>query len=240
MKDEFRNVLPPALTSKETLELIKEYKKTGDIKIRDKIVYGTMRLVADHVNKHCTNLVNCLTQAYPSVEDLIQEGACVIINSIESFDLNFETEFSTYLTACLKKEMGRVYNNARAKKRDRRKNATYSLNSSKNSEERSCTLEDSLADKTNYEKNIVDKLDLNYIKNTILSLFPEKDRQIFVKYYFENLTQQEIANQMKYSRAYVAKKLLKVTSKVINLYENGIGDFKPCKYERHPEKVIDK
>jgi len=79
------------LTIEKSVELIKKYKKTGDVNLRNQIVvlYG--------------NLVKCIAISmrnmyikYAEVDDVVNEGVISLINAIETFDFDKNVKFETY------------------------------------------------------------------------------------------------------------------------------------------------
>lgn len=74
---------------KNNEELLKEYQRTKDINIRNKIALNNIRLVYSIVNKYSYDNVN-------SKDELVQEGFYYLLKAIDNFDCNKENKFSTY------------------------------------------------------------------------------------------------------------------------------------------------
>lgn len=81
----------PLTTIEKSVELIKSYKETGDINLRNQIVilYG--------------NLVKCIAVSmrnmyikYAEVDDIVNEGVILLINAINTFDFDKNVKFETY------------------------------------------------------------------------------------------------------------------------------------------------
>lgn len=75
---------------KMVAELFREYKKTRDLKIRDRLVELHLYLV-EFLARRFKNRGEAL-------EDLIQVGTIGLIKAIDRFDLGREVEFTTYAT----------------------------------------------------------------------------------------------------------------------------------------------
>ena len=58
--------LPPALTAEDNKALFMEYRRTGDKKLKQKIFYGNLRLVASFVRDIGNYVINKDSQIYPS------------------------------------------------------------------------------------------------------------------------------------------------------------------------------
>ena len=77
------------INNNNTLELLKEYKLTKDIKIRNKIALNNIGLIYHVVNKYSIKNKNIK-------DELFQEGFYQMLKAVENFDINMNTKFSTY------------------------------------------------------------------------------------------------------------------------------------------------
>jgi len=73
----------------KTRELIKKYKQTSDVKIKNEIVKAYLFFVEKIAKNYAQKHKN-------QYEDLIQVGCVGLLNSIEKFDLDQNTSFKTY------------------------------------------------------------------------------------------------------------------------------------------------
>ena len=80
----------PVLSEVELIKLIREYKITGNLEIRNKILNANLRLVVFLAKSYCTSNVDFL--------DLIQEGNIGLMRAIDKFDVDKGFKFSTYAT----------------------------------------------------------------------------------------------------------------------------------------------
>lgn len=77
----------PVLKEKEKVELLKKIKE-GDMKARDELVEGNLRLVLSVVQRFSSRGEN--------PDDLFQIGSIGLIKAIDNFDMNQNVKFSTY------------------------------------------------------------------------------------------------------------------------------------------------
>ena len=90
MNMEYTSYKPIRLSGEEITDLVKQYKKSRDNDILDMILNSCFIIVKSVVNKYHTK---CRGDHY---EDLIQEGMISILTSIENFDVNRDTLFTSY------------------------------------------------------------------------------------------------------------------------------------------------
>ena len=74
-----------------TMELLREYKETGDISIRNKIIEQNLSLVRFVVSRMCKK--NYYEHEF---NDLVGYGVFGLIIAIDKFDLNKNVKFSTF------------------------------------------------------------------------------------------------------------------------------------------------
>lgn len=75
------------LKNEETAELLKRTKQ-GDMKAREELIAGNLRLVLSVIQK--------FTNRGENVDDLFQVGCIGLIKAIDNFDTNLQVKFSTY------------------------------------------------------------------------------------------------------------------------------------------------
>ncbi|MBR1554556.1 MAG: sigma-70 family RNA polymerase sigma factor, partial [Oscillospiraceae bacterium] len=83
----------------EKMKLLKEFKETGDKKIRDKLIKGNLRLVLSVIQRFAGR--------GEDVDDLFQIGVVGLIKAINNFDLSKEVRFSTYCVPMISGELRR-------------------------------------------------------------------------------------------------------------------------------------
>ena len=114
-QNSFWNNLPDALTSFENAELMKEYKQTGSDEIKRKLIEGNLKFIKYYISNKMQWLVNCQSCVSPSLEDLLQQGVFVLIKAIDKFDVNYGTQFLTYLSNSLRNDLAMLKRNKNAK-----------------------------------------------------------------------------------------------------------------------------
>lgn len=202
------NSFPKALSASEEKELLDKMKKQNDLSARNKLIEHNLRLVAHIIKKYyATN---------SEQEDLISIGTIGLIKGIDSFNPDKGTRLATYAARCIENE---ILMNFRSQK----KNAgVISINEPIDTDSEGNPL--TLIDIIYTEDTIADDIDLNNKTKKLYKVISEmknpREKEIIIKRYglynTKNLTQREIANDMKISRSYVSR----IEKKVIaQLYE---------------------
>lgn len=88
---------PKPLSAKEEREYLLEYKASGDVEIRNKLIEHNLRLVA-HIAKKYSGSV-------PDHEDLLSIGTIGLIKGISTFDPDKGTRLATYAARCVENEI---------------------------------------------------------------------------------------------------------------------------------------
>ena len=86
------------LNRKEMEELFKKYQ-SGDLKAKDKLIEGNLKLVLSILKKYNNGKHN--------VDDLFQVGVVGLIKAIDNFDLSYNLMFSTYAVTLIMGEIRR-------------------------------------------------------------------------------------------------------------------------------------
>lgn len=94
-------------TYKDNIELIKEYKETGNDKILDVLVLVNYSLVKKETQRYRSIVVGTSLDE----EDLDQVGFMGLLRAIEKFDLEKNTSFSTYALYWIKQYITREISN---------------------------------------------------------------------------------------------------------------------------------
>lgn len=95
----YAKTLPAPLKKSELNELIKEYKKTGDLELRNKIVTHNLRLAVLFVSKFYSDLEEF------EPEDLVQIASIELVHALDGFNPDHGTTFSTFASACIKNKI---------------------------------------------------------------------------------------------------------------------------------------
>ena len=219
------NNLPPPLNNDETISLIKEYKKYGDPKVRDKIVYGNLRFAAYYISKYYSGYVRQDGPVYPLIEDLQQEAALCCVKALEKFNLDYNFTFGTYLGRFIKVRMYHIIRNI--KKHPTSK--TVSLNAkvrgnNRHQDEEGGSLEDFIEDLTASPEVLHEIIEWKQIEKDILPLFTKRERDIFTDYFLHNKPQAELADKYETSQISISRILSKIVDGIKDAKENGISE----------------
>ena len=210
---DFWESLPPALSKEENLRLLREYSKSRDENLRERIFDGNLRFVCMYVTRYCKKFLHYQSPIYPENEDLLEEGAWALLRAIDLFNAELGTSFSSYLSTAVKNSISRFVVGE-----DSSVHVTQSLDAPMDEDERSTFLAMLFDfDYLNYE----DKVAVEIIKKEILPKLPEAERQVFVDYFFKNKTLQKIANEKNCSREAIRKRLKMAKFHTKNLFETG-------------------
>ncbi len=190
------NVFPEPLTNKEE-EICINKMLNGDKDARNKLIEHNLRLVAHIVKKYDSK--DTFT------DDLISIGTIGLIKGIDTYNGDKKTKITTYAARCIQNE---ILMHFRSQKKY---GPTLSLNSAigHDKEGNEINLIDVIKDKN---IDLFEKLDL---KNNVellkkyLKLLNKREKEIIIKRYGLNntkdMTQKEIADELKISRSYVSR-----------------------------------
>ncbi len=188
------NVFPEPLSEKEEQIAINEMLK-GNKTARNKLIEHNLRLVAHIVKKFDSK----------DTDDLISIGTIGLIKGIDSYKNNKKTKITTYAARCIQNEILMYYRS------NKNKGNTISLNDTigYDKEGNEINLIEMIKDKD------IDLFDKINIKNNIMLLnkylkvlYPREKEIIIKRYGLYNtleMTQKEIAKELKISRSYVSR-----------------------------------
>ena len=190
------NVFPEPLSNEEEDKCIQEMIK-GNKDARNKLIEHNLRLVAHIVKKFETK--------ENDNDDLISIGTIGLIKGIDTYKNNKKTKITTYAARCIQNE---ILMHFRSQKKY---GPTVSLNDAigHDKEGNEINLIDVIKDKN------VDLFETLDLKNNIsllkryLKLLNKREKEIIIKRYGLNntkdMTQKEIADELKISRSYVSR-----------------------------------
>lgn len=215
--------LPEALSNEEDLRLLREYRLYGSEEAKKKLFEGNLRLVRAHISRNLKWILHSQSQVYPDLEDLMQEGALVLMNAIEKFDLEYKFNFSTYLVNGLSKTLGNMANVKRYRK-VRLARVTSSLNDLVNDEKGKTEHIDFLGDGNAFADKILDGIEIEDI-NKILAILPKRQRDVFLMYYKDEKSQQEIADRIGTVQMSVSRMLERTLKQIKDIYDFGFTEL---------------
>lgn len=82
-----------SLKEKTSEELLVEYKKTGDIKIKQEIVLRYVYIV-----KNIAIQMRGVYLSFAQLDDIVNEGVIALMSSIDKFDIEKNVKFETYVS----------------------------------------------------------------------------------------------------------------------------------------------
>ena len=190
------NVFPEPLSSEEE-EICINKMLNGDKDARNKLIEHNLRLVAHIVKKYDTK--EAMT------DDLISIGTIGLIKGIDTYNGDRKTKITTYAARCIQNE---ILMHFRSQKKY---GPTVSLNDAigHDKEGNEINLIDVIKDKN---VDLFETLDLKNNINLLkryLKLLNKREKEIIIKRYGLNntkdMTQKEIADELKISRSYVSR-----------------------------------
>lgn len=203
------NVFPSPLNKKDEERYLNQMVM-GDKEARSKLIEHNLRLVAHIVKKYENSTYD--------PDDLISIGTIGLVKAIDSYKINKKVKLTTYAARCIENE---ILMHLRSNKKH--------LNN--------VSLNDSIGyDKDGNEINLIDVIkvessdianDLN-TKDNIELLYKyinelsKREKEIIIRRYglFNNkeMTQKEIAKEMKISRSYVSRIEKRAVSKILKKF----------------------
>ena len=190
------SVFPEPLSSEEE-EICINKMLDGDKEARNKLIEHNLRLVAHIVKKYDTK--EAMT------DDLISIGTIGLIKGIDTYNGDRKTKITTYAARCIQNE---ILMHFRSQKKY---GPTVSLNDAigHDKEGNEINLIDVIKDKN---VDLFETLDLKNNINLLkkyLRLLNKREKEIIIKRYGLNntkdMTQKEIADELKISRSYVSR-----------------------------------
>lgn len=190
------SVFPEPLSSEEE-EICINKMLDGDKDARNKLIEHNLRLVAHIVKKYDTKEA--------MADDLISIGTIGLIKGIDTYNGDRKTKITTYAARCIQNE---ILMHFRSQKKY---GPTVSLNDAigHDKEGNEINLIDVIKDKN---VDLFETLDLKNNINLLkkyLRLLNKREKEIIIKRYGLNntkdMTQKEIADELKISRSYVSR-----------------------------------
>jgi len=197
-----------AILEDESVALWREYRATRDVGLRNSLVLRHMGLVYQIANRYAP-------LARDSADDLVQEGCLGLIRAIERFQPDYGVQFSTYaypvISGTIKnylRERRRLLGRARWSGTDR-----GGLELSADGEE--LVPPESLEDLAGQvEEDFADQLVDRLVAGNLLRRLPRLERQIIKHFFYEDLTQREVARLVARSTSRISRLLRRALERV--------------------------
>lgn len=190
------NVFLDPLSSEEEEECIKK-ANMGDAEARNKLIEHNLRLVAHIVKKFDYKNVD--------QDDLISIGTIGLIKGVDSFSKSHGTKITTYCARCIENEILMYFRS------NNKTNKNISINESigYDKEGNEITILDILKmPSPDFVESINEKDNVRLLKDYIKVLTPRENTILVKRYGLNNtkeMTQKEIAKELKISRSYVSR-----------------------------------
>lgn len=192
----YSNSIFPEPLSMEEEEFYINKMLEGDKNARNKLIEHNLRLVAHIVKKF---------DSKDNTDDLISIGTIGLIKGIDSYKNNKQTRITTYAARCIQNELLMHFRS------NKKQGITVSLNDAIgfDKEGNEINLIDVIKDK---QKDLFEDLQIKdniALLNKYLKILNEREKEIVVKRYglynTKEMTQKEIAKELKISRSYVSR-----------------------------------
>ena len=201
------SIFPEPLSMEEEEECI-DKMLAGDKSARNKLIEHNLRLVAHIVKKF---------DSKDNTDDLISIGTIGLIKGIDSYKKTYQTRITTYAARCIQNELLMHFRS------QKKQGITVSLNDAIgfDKEGNEINLIDVIKDK---QKDLFDDLEIKNnvsLLNKYLKILNEREKEIVIKRYglynTREMTQKEIANELKISRSYVSRKEKRALTKMLTV-----------------------
>ncbi len=190
------NVFPDPLSKEEEKQCI-EKAGLGDKAARNKLIEHNLRLVAHIVKKY--------DYAAENTDDLISIGTIGLIKGVDSYSFKHKTRLTTYCARCIENEILMHFRS------DKKNNKNISLDEpiGFDKEGNAITFLDVLkTPKPDYALDLHMQNNLKLLKK-YFNVLTEREKEIIIKRYGldgnDEVTQKEIAKELKISRSYVSR-----------------------------------
>ncbi len=208
----FNENLPQPLEETKLKEYLIKYKN-GDLEAKDKIIKHNLLFVKYLVNKYFNNT------SY-DIDDLRSIGIIGLIKAIDTFDVNKNIKFSSYASKCIVNE---ILMFLRKNKKDL-SNLSLEQTIGVNKDGEELLLGNIIADeKRNISLDYENKEELNYYKKMLyqaLESLTPLEKEVITYYYFNKITQQQIATKMDCSRSNIERIIRNVLKKLRLIINN--------------------
>ena len=184
------NNLPKPLTTKEEAELLTKWHNNIDYSARETLINHRLWFVKKIVD-------NTFTNYQGDIDDLFSAGYLGLIHTIDTFELKKIQFFGKLLYINIYEKIKGFINY------ENKHNLCLSLDN--------FTSNDNNTDITDFNPNyIVDienMIENKILLNNLLTYLNDIEKKVFLMYYCDEYTQQEIAKQLNYSSSYIFQTL---------------------------------
>jgi RNA polymerase sigma factor (sigma-70 family) len=203
-----------ALLQEESAVLWREYRRSGDVAIRNTLVLRHMGLVYQIANRYAA-------LARDVHEDLIQEGCLGLIRAIERFRPEYGVQFSTYaypvISGTIKnhlRERRRLLGQSRPRPAEGQEAALWRPGSAFREGEELVSPEALEALPEQVEEDFSDQVVERMLAHSLLGRLPALERQIVKHFFYDDLTQREVARVVARSTSRISRLLRRALERI--------------------------
>ncbi|MBE6614953.1 MAG: sigma-70 family RNA polymerase sigma factor [Ruminococcaceae bacterium] len=193
-----RSQFPPPLEKEEEDRLFHQWRETGDMAAREKLIEHNLRLVAHIVRKYYA--------ASPDKDDLVSIGSIGLIKSIDSFDPSNGARFATYSAKCIQNEILMYFRSQKKYSQEVSIHDTIDTDRDGNP----LTYADIMGSDDTIADDIDTKIKLSKAAAFITAGLEDREREIVVLRYGlagnPPMPQREVAGKLGISRSYVSRR----------------------------------
>ncbi len=202
---------PKPLTAKEERQALQNMK-AGDREARQRLIEHNLRLVAHIIRKRYANA--------KEQEDLISIGTIGLIKAVDTFDTSKGPRLTTYAARCIENEILMYFRSGKKTAQ----NVSLSEPIDTDSEGRTLTLMDVLAQEDTIPEEMEQKINGEKLPRYIAESLDEREREIIdLRYGLHGtpLTQWQVAEKLHISRSYVSRLETRALGRLRERYETG-------------------
>jgi len=204
-----------ALLEEESVALWQEYRRTGDVVIRNSLVMRHMGLVYQIANKYAVLIQD-------SLDDLIQEGCLGLIRAIERFRPDYGVQFSTYAYPVIS---GTIKNYLRDRRRllgmsrwEHNEDSEFGAHDAFTAEGEELFAPESLESLVGpVEEDFTEQVVERMLAKNLLGRLPLLERRIVQHFFYDDLTQREVARMVARSTSRISRILRQALEKIRGL-----------------------
>ena len=188
---------PPPLGDDEEKRCFEIFRRTGDEKVREKLILHNLRLVAHIVRKYYSTSKCC--------EDLVSIGTIGLVKAVDSFDPSNGAKFATYGARCIQNEILMYFRSQKKLAGEISINETIDIDRDGNP----LTYMDVIGSEESLTEEVGREIQSEQAMRYVFTRLGERERKILVMRYGllggEPMTQREVAEKLGISRSYVSR-----------------------------------
>ncbi len=196
-----RSQFPPPLDKAEENALFHQYRETGDMAARTRLIEHNLRLVSHIIRKYYT--------ASPDKEDLVSIGSIGLMKAVDSFDPDNGVKFATYAGKCVQNEVLMFFRSQRKYTKDGAREVSIHETIETDRDGNPLTYMDILGTEDTMAEDLDAQIKLTKAAAFITERLDPREREIVVLRYGLTgdapLTQREVADRLGISRSYISR-----------------------------------